>query len=339
MTVGKAPQRLYGGAPNAVLNLAKILGRRGFRLQNFRAQPLGIPASNPRLLRARSIRVIDGNLAAEEPASDSGCRAEQAFAGTPSPKRADLWDQSWRLARLLNRRTNHRMKKLELATALLMVSLAAPNCLALSDAQTKAVKKAIVSVSTPEIPAKAAELVTKASAEDQEAVAVTAVRAAIYRSRTSASLVVAAVSKAKPELAATAVRTASEMESNQSDAIASAAIIAAPEAKAHIVASANAGMAAAAVAPSAATFSPGMPVPLADVPTFAASSDHVFAGHSPSVVEVHTSDHPINGLTGGNGHGRFETSPPHGGNPPGLNGQPGRHGPPAFVDYTKPRER
>jgi hypothetical protein len=38
-----------------------------------------------------------------------------------------------------------------------------------------------------------------------------------------------------------------------------------------------------------------------------------------------------------NGNSRFPTAPPHGGNPPGHNGQPGRKGPPPFVDYTKPR--
>lgn len=37
------------------------------------------------------------------------------------------------------------------------------------------------------------------------------------------------------------------------------------------------------------------------------------------------------------GNSRFPTAPPHGGNPPGQNGQPDRKGPPAFVDYTKPR--
>ena len=57
-----------------------------------------------------------------------------------------------------------------------------------------------------------------------------------------------------------------------------------------------------------------------------------------------------NGLSGsgpGNGNGnapqtpnsnsRFNIAPPHGGNPPGLNGQPDRKGPPPFVDYSKPR--
>jgi hypothetical protein len=37
------------------------------------------------------------------------------------------------------------------------------------------------------------------------------------------------------------------------------------------------------------------------------------------------------------GNSRFPIAPPHGGNPPGHNGQPDRKGPPAFVDYTKPR--
>jgi len=36
-------------------------------------------------------------------------------------------------------------------------------------------------------------------------------------------------------------------------------------------------------------------------------------------------------------HSRYPIAPPHGGNPPGHNGQPGRHGPPPFVDYSKPR--
>lgn len=38
-----------------------------------------------------------------------------------------------------------------------------------------------------------------------------------------------------------------------------------------------------------------------------------------------------------NGNSRYPTAPPHGGNPPGHNGQPDRKGPPPFVDYTKPR--
>ena len=38
-----------------------------------------------------------------------------------------------------------------------------------------------------------------------------------------------------------------------------------------------------------------------------------------------------------NENSRFLIAPPHGGSPPGLNGQPGTKGPPAFVDYSKPR--
>jgi hypothetical protein len=38
-----------------------------------------------------------------------------------------------------------------------------------------------------------------------------------------------------------------------------------------------------------------------------------------------------------NGNSRYPIAPPHGGNPPGQNGQPDRKGPPAFVDYSKPR--
>jgi hypothetical protein len=39
-----------------------------------------------------------------------------------------------------------------------------------------------------------------------------------------------------------------------------------------------------------------------------------------------------------NPNSRFKIAPPHGGNPPGLNGQPDRKGPPPFVDYSKPRQ-
>jgi len=233
------------------------------------------------------------------------------------------------------------MKKNHLATALLLASLAAPNCLAISDAQAKAVKKAIVSVSTPEIPAKAVELVSKASKDDQESVAVAAVRAAIYKSRTSASLVVAAISKAKPELAATVVRTASEMECNQVDAIAIAAMNAAPESKARIVASASEGSAAGAAA-EANSAPAAHPVTIAPAPIGLTLASAAFTRSSeshPVEVSVNTFTHPINEESGGNGHGRFETSPPHGGHPPGLNGQPAHHGPPEFVDYTRPRDR
>jgi hypothetical protein len=38
-----------------------------------------------------------------------------------------------------------------------------------------------------------------------------------------------------------------------------------------------------------------------------------------------------------NEHSRYPIAPPHGGNPPGHNGQPDRKGPPPFVDYSKPR--
>src|SRR3954468_24377151 len=86
------------------------------------------------------------------------------------------------------------MKKL-VTTASFIVALAltAQSASAITDAQNKAIKKAIVSVSVPEMPAKAAELVQQASKQDRESVAVQAVRSAIYRSRSSASLVVSAV--------------------------------------------------------------------------------------------------------------------------------------------------
>src|SRR3954468_21131403 len=108
------------------------------------------------------------------------------------------------------------MKRQMLAVALAAI-LAAPSAFAVTDAQLKAIKKSLNSVPVPELSAKAAELVTQAAKEDREAVAVTAVRAAIRKSRSSAPLVVSAISKAAPEVAAPVSRAAAEMEAAQAD--------------------------------------------------------------------------------------------------------------------------
>src|SRR5687767_15543162 len=94
------------------------------------------------------------------------------------------------------------MKKLVSNAAFIVaLTMAAPSAFALTAAQAKAVKKAVTSVPVAEMPATAAELVKNSSNEDREAVAVTAVRAGIFKSRSSARLMVAAVSKAAPEVA------------------------------------------------------------------------------------------------------------------------------------------
>ena len=63
------------------------------------------------------------------------------------------------------------------------------------------------------------------------------------------------------------------------------------------------------------------------------------APKSPTAAAPITPVGPRNDVTPNtpNEHSRFLIAPPHGGNPPGLNGQPGRHSPPPFVDYSKPR--
>lgn len=127
------------------------------------------------------------------------------------------------------------------AAFLVAISLATPSAYALSAAEAKAVKKAVTSVPLPEMPAKAAELVKNASKADREAVAVTATRAAIYKSRSSAPQVVASISKIAPDLAPAVSMAAAEMEGNQAGLIARAAVIAAPSAKAQIFSSVNTG--------------------------------------------------------------------------------------------------
>src|SRR5687768_6169947 len=106
--------------------------------------------------------------------------------------------------------------KRQITMLALAALLAAPSVFGASSAQLKSIKKTISSVPVPELPATAADLVTKASKEDREIVAVTALRAAIYKSRSSAPLVVAAISKAAPDVAAPVARVAAQMESAQS---------------------------------------------------------------------------------------------------------------------------
>jgi len=146
-------------------------------------------------------------------------------------------------------------KLVTIAAFLAAVALASPSAFAFSEAQAKAIKKAVTSVPVPEMPAKAAELVAKATDEDRHAVAVTAVRAAIFKSRSSAPQVVAAISKVAPKLAPIVARTAAQMETSQASVIARAATVAAPEAKTEIAISVSQGVSTGnltpAVAPSA----------------------------------------------------------------------------------------
>jgi len=210
----------------------------------------------------------------------------------------------------------------------LAAAVAAPSVLAVTEAQLKAVKKSLNSVPVPELPAKAVELVTQAAKEDREAVAVTAVRAAIRKSRSSAPLVVSAVSKAAPEVAAPVSRAAAEMEAAQADTIAFAAVGAAPNAKSEIVSSVRQGAYGVSSTSGSGAASP--------LTTSAAATAFTVHGDSSTVHGGHTENRgrPINLEHGGEGDGRFPTHPPFV-IPPGHD--PNHHGRPDFVDYTKPR--
>ena len=202
------------------------------------------------------------------------------------------------------------MKKLVSNAAFIVaLTMAAPSAFALTAAQAKAVKKAVTSVPVAEMPATAAELVKNSSKEDRDAVAVTAVRAGIFKSRASARLMVAAVSKAAPEVAPAVARAASEMEAGQASQIASAAITAAPSAKAEINSSISRGVASS---PSVTT--------VAATTTRARGS-----AQSPATAVVTQSNNPINTTAGGGGNGTYPATPPT------------QAPDPVAVDYTQPR--
>lgn len=205
------------------------------------------------------------------------------------------------------------MNKLVTTAAFIVaLAMAAPSAFALTAAQAKAVKKAVTSVPVAEMPATAAELVKNSTNEDREAVAVTAVRAGIYKSRSSARLMVAAVSKVAPEVAGAVTRAASEMEATQAGGIARAAMSAAPSAKTEIVRQAQAG----------ASSSVSTPVTMATYTRVRGSAQ------SPATATVTQSNAPINQTSGGAGDGTFT----------GANATPVTAADQDTVDYTQPRQ-
>jgi hypothetical protein len=124
------------------------------------------------------------------------------------------------------------MKRNKLTTmAALCVALATFTVIsasALTSIQVQEIKQAVLAVPVPEMPAKAAELVSKADKKDRQAVAVTAVRAAVLKHRAAAPLVISAISEAAPELAPAVAVAASEVVNDQAPQIARAAAISAP---------------------------------------------------------------------------------------------------------------
>jgi hypothetical protein len=215
-----------------------------------------------------------------------------------------------------------KMNQLVKTAAVLVALSMGSSALALTATQSATVKKAVTSVAVPEMPAKAAELVVKASKEDREAVAVTAVRAAIYKNRSIAASVVAAVSKVAPDLASAVTLAATQMERDQVSSIASAAIIASPAARVDITASANRALIAAPQTPSIVASSFGTSIVPSVTPTFGGIERG--RADDPVIVNVTTSNQPIS-PTGGNGSGSFT----------GVGAAPAGASTP--VDYTRPR--
>ena len=175
-----------------------------------------------------------------------------------------------------------KMKKLVTTAALLvaMATVAAPSAQALTLAEKKAAKKAVLSVPAPEMPAKAADLVGKADKKDRTAMAVAVVEAVIFKNRVIAPLVVSAVIKAAPEPASEVTLAATRIDGAQTAAILRAATAAAPEQSTTIRQTVADATRVRGVRTQAAE-----PGPTGEVNTFST---------------------PINNQTGGNGTGSFE---------------------------------
>src|SRR4051812_6333233 len=110
----------YGQRPKRRSNPAQILPRAEASERFFTAQTLA--PTRPTLPRGSSEQFLMqcGARAAEDSPFDSDCRVERGVAGKAT------------VQRVLESLKQADMKKNHLATALLLASLAAPNCLALS---------------------------------------------------------------------------------------------------------------------------------------------------------------------------------------------------------------
>ncbi len=196
---------------------------------------------------------------------------------------------------------NMKMKQLLPRTALLVAlsMFVGTSANALTTSQVKAVRKAVTSVPVTEMGAKAVELILQAEKQDREMVAVTAVRAIVFRYKASAPVVVAAVSKAAPDVAAAVAAAASELSRSDASQIAAAASLAAP---------AQASDISYAVSQTVSPFSRG-------------AAD---GGGSSGGTITHEIV-PINDDTGGRGDGEFPTF------------KPSKSPTPQPKDYGKPR--
>ena len=117
-----------------------------------------------------------------------------------------------------------------------LLSLGISASAALTDAQTASVKKAFNKVPALELPAKAARMVTQASATTRVDMAVEVVRTIIAKNPASAVAVVSAISTACPEAAPAVAAAAAKMLNEQAMVIVAAAEKAAPGSSSQIYA-------------------------------------------------------------------------------------------------------
>src|SRR5215471_8183373 len=94
------------------------------------------------------------------------------------------------------------------ALAFCLVMTTATTLSAAQDSRPEAIKKVLSKVPPPELPAKAAELVSQAQTKEQRSMAVAVVRAAVKKNPVGAPFVVNAVARAVPTVAAVAAATA-----------------------------------------------------------------------------------------------------------------------------------
>jgi hypothetical protein len=192
------------------------------------------------------------------------------------------------------------MKRNKLTTtAALCVAIATftvTSASALTSIQVQEIKQAVLGVPVPEMPAKAAELVSKAEKKDKQAVAVTAVRAAMQKHRAAAPLVISAISKAAPEIAPAVAVAASELSNDQAPLLARAAAVSAPGQAAEVI---------AAVSQAVPAQAPSIAATVNAVRTRPSASQGTSSGGT-----VNLSNRPINQETGGGGNGFFPLTAP-----------------------------
>lgn len=107
------------------------------------------------------------------------------------------------------------LKLLSVLSLAFVLAVATP----VSAKETANVQKVLKAVRAPELPAKAADLVLKASKEEQEAVTISVVKAAIAIRPASAAAVVGAIARVAPHRAAIAASTAIALAPKQTAAI------------------------------------------------------------------------------------------------------------------------